>query len=123
MIESQVRLFFMFLFFFLLGMVVVTACVGQDVQIKPVSKIRIVTAEWCGPCQVLKKHLKDDSVKELLELYDNELVDFDKNPDFVKKHKVTHVPTIIIIKNGKVVYKRAGVPSITKLKSLLRLYQ
>lgn len=73
-------------------------------------------ATWCGPCQTmmpvleqLKKDLGDD-VKIIK-------IDVDKNKSLATKFQVRGVPAFLIFKNGKQVWRGAGVQPLHELKS------
>jgi len=66
-------------------------------------KLKVFTAEWCGPCKVLKENLtKLWEEKSLGDRIEWETVDVDKNPDVALSYGVSSLPTLII-DNGKVV--------------------
>lgn len=79
-------------------------------------------AEWCGPCKAMAPILKD--VKA--QLGDKSTIikiDIDKNPDAAQAYQVRSVPTLIIFKNGKPVWKQAGVVSAVELIRLINQYK
>ncbi|HEY9362865.1 MAG TPA: thioredoxin [Chitinophagaceae bacterium] len=65
-------------------------------------------AEWCGPCKMMPPVLKQ--VKQ--EVGDKATVlklDIDKNPAYAQKYGVMSVPTLIIFKKGKIIWRKSGV--------------
>ena len=65
-------------------------------------------AEWCGPCKTMAPILKD--VKT--QLQDNATIikiDVDKNPEVASIYQIRSVPTLIMFKQGKPVWKQSGV--------------
>ncbi|MCC6759817.1 MAG: thioredoxin [Chitinophagaceae bacterium] len=78
-------------------------------------------AEWCGPCKMMAPILKQ--VKE--ELQDNVTIlkiDVDKNPQAAQAYQVMGVPTLIIFKQGQIVWRQSGVVPAGNLKQTLRKY-
>ncbi|MFB0903893.1 MAG: thioredoxin [Nonlabens sp.] len=73
-------------------------------------------ATWCGPCQtmmpVLEK-LKEDLGEEVRILK----IDVDKNKALATKFSIRGVPAFLIFKNGKQVWKGAGVQPLHELKA------
>ena len=64
---------------------------------KPV--ILDINATWCNPCRMM-----NPVIDELSDEYPNVLfakIDYDSQPDLVKKYKVTSLPTILFIKAGQ----------------------
>ena len=64
--------------------------------------------EWCCPCQTLMPTLKE--VKE--ELGDGikiVKIDIDKNRTLAEKYQVRSVPTMVLYKNGKPLWRQSGV--------------
>jgi thioredoxin 1 len=72
-------------------------------------------AEWCGPCKMI-----GPVVEELSNAYPETVVvgklDVDTNPNTAMEFMVRSIPTIIFVKNGKVVDRHVGATSIGVLK-------
>lgn len=65
-------------------------------------------AEWCGPCKMMPPVLRQ--VKDTIGNRATILkMDIDKNPSFAMKYNVQAVPTLIIFKDGNVVWRKSGV--------------
>ncbi|MDX9751384.1 MAG: thioredoxin [Flavobacteriales bacterium] len=75
-------------------------------------------AEWCGPCKMMPpilsefKGLMGDQAMVLK-------VDVDRNPTAAQNYQVRGVPTLIIFKNGRPVWRRSGVVSAAQLKEAM----
>lgn len=74
------------------------------------------TAEWCGPCKMLKPvidELKSDLGEKLMILK----LDVDKNPEASAAYNIQGVPTLILFKKGKLVWRNSGLLPLNLLKS------
>jgi len=64
-------------------------------------------AEWCGPCKLIAP-----TIDQLAKEYEGKAViakvDFDANPELVRKFKIDAIPTLKILKDGKVVDEIVG---------------
>lgn len=79
-------------------------------------------AEWCGPCKTMAPILKD--VKT--QLQDNATIikiDVDKNPEVASIYQIRSVPTLIMFKKGKPVWKQSGVVPTQELVKLFNQFQ
>lgn len=73
-------------------------------------------AEWCGPCKTVAPILK--SLKE--EMGDQVKlikIDVDKNPEIASKYQIRGVPTLMVFKNGKLMWRQSGVTPLEMLKA------
>ncbi|MFO0356213.1 MAG: thioredoxin [Sphingobacteriaceae bacterium] len=79
-------------------------------------------AEWCGPCKTMAPILKE--VKSNLGDKATIIkVDVDKNQDAAMAYQIRSVPTLILFKNGKPVWKQSGVVPAQELVRLLEQNQ
>ena len=75
-------------------------------------------ALWCSPCKMQSPILKEVA-SELGERVRVIKIDVDANNQIASRYSVQSVPTIIIFKNGRVVWRQSGVVSKSQLKSVL----
>lgn len=75
-------------------------------------------AEWCGPCKMI-----GPVVEELASDYEGKAVigkvDVDSNPNTSAKFGIRSIPTLLVIKHGKIVEKQVGaVPKSVLVQKL-----
>jgi len=65
-------------------------------------------AEWCGPCKTMAPILKQvkDEVQNNASIIK---VDVDKNQQTAMTFQVNSVPTLMLFKKGKVLWRQSGV--------------
>ncbi|HBK71015.1 MAG TPA: thioredoxin [Flavobacteriaceae bacterium] len=75
-------------------------------------------AEWCGPCKTMIPILKQvkQQLKDKVKIVK---IDVDKNQSVAASFKVQGVPTLILFKEGKQVWRQSGVVPANQLVSLL----
>ena len=76
-------------------------------------------AEWCGPCKMMAPILKEvkDSLGESVAIIK---IDVDKNQELASKYQVRGVPTLLLFKNGKQVWRQSGLVQKNELLSILK---
>jgi thioredoxin 1 len=79
------------------------------------------SAEWCGPCRMLAPILEEvkQKVGDRAIIYK---LDIDRNPLVASAYQVMAVPTLIIFRNGKPVWRRSGVMSAAELTRTLESF-
>jgi thioredoxin 1 len=67
------------------------------------------SAEWCGPCKVLKPVMGKAALKhkDAAKFY---FVDIESDPDLANKYRVMMLPTVLVFSRGKVVGNMVGFP-------------
>ncbi|NNK88064.1 MAG: thioredoxin [Flavobacteriaceae bacterium] len=76
-------------------------------------------AEWCGPCKIMSPVLKE--VKdELGESVSVIKIDVDRNRELSQKFGIRGVPTFMIFRDGKQIWRQSGIVSKEELISKLR---
>jgi len=76
-------------------------------------------ATWCGPCQMMQPVLKEvaGQVGEQAAILK---VDVDKNPALAQQFQIQGVPTLILFKKGKIVWRQSGVVPAHQLTSVIK---
>jgi thioredoxin 1 len=75
-------------------------------------------AEWCGPCKMIPpilNQLKANMGSSLRILK----IDVDKNPDVASKYQVRGVPTLLLMRSGKILWKQSGVLQAGELQQVI----
>ena len=78
-------------------------------------------ALWCGPCKVQSPILKEIAT-ELGDKVRVIKIDVDQNNALSAQYQIQSVPTLIVFKNGKPVWRQSGVVTKSVLIGVLREY-
>ncbi|MBK8747111.1 MAG: thioredoxin [Saprospiraceae bacterium] len=76
-------------------------------------------ADWCGPCKTMAPILEDlkqkigDSAKVIK-------IDVDKNQKVSAKYKIQSIPTLLLFKEGKIIWRQSGVVPGHMLEKLIK---
>lgn len=75
-------------------------------------------AEWCGPCKAQSPILKEIA-SELGEKVKVIKIDVDKNPEIAMKFHIQGVPTLMVFKNGRQVFRQSGMMTKPQIYNVL----
>lgn len=77
-----------------------------------------VFADWCGPCKAMAPELQalSSSVGDQAKILK---VNIDRNQPLAQAYGIRSVPTLMIFKQGEVVWKAAGYHSEAQMKQAL----
>jgi thioredoxin 1 len=78
-------------------------------------------ATWCGPCKTMEPILKNLK-SELGDTASIIKIDVDRNPAAAQAFQVQGVPTLILFKEGKVLWRQSGVVPAKQLEAIIRQY-
>ena len=78
-------------------------------------------ADWCQPCKMMAPVLKQvkQNFKDQIKIIK---IDIDKNPAVAQKYGIRGVPTLILFKKGREVWKQSGVLQANQINSIINSY-
>ena len=74
-------------------------------------------ASWCGPCRMIAPTL--DEIAEEREDIKVVKINVDEEPELANQFGVSSIPTLFVIKNGKVTAQSLGVRPKASILSML----
>lgn len=76
-------------------------------------------AQWCGPCK-----MQSPIIDKIGEKMGNQIniikIDVDHDKELASIYQISAIPTLIIFKNGKLLWRASGLKSATEIESILR---
>jgi len=79
-------------------------------------------ATWCGPCKQMHPVLEQLKASEGEKLRIIKL-DVDKNEALASAYRIQSVPTLMLFRNGELLWRQSGAMSLADLKALLYGFQ
>lgn len=79
-------------------------------------------AEWCGPCKMMKpileelKRMKGESIRVAK-------VDVDKHQELANQYKIQSIPTLMLFKEGNMLWRHSGVMQAKELKEIIEKFE
>ena len=77
------------------------------------------SAEWCGPCQMLKPELENfaDKVKGKVRVLK---IDIDKNQPLAQQYRVQGVPTLMLFDKGNMLWRGSGYMTAGQMEEIIQ---
>lgn len=79
-------------------------------------------ATWCGPCKQMHPVLEQLKASEGENLRIIKL-DVDKNEALARAYRIQSVPTLMLFRNGELLWRQSGAMNLADLKALLYGFQ
>ena len=77
--------------------------------------------ECCGPCKMMNPFLE-----ELKKKMGNKIIilkiDIDKNISLSSEYRIQSVPTLVLWKQGEIIWRQSGALSLNELEQILSSY-
>lgn len=75
-------------------------------------------ADWCGPCRMVSP-LVDEIAKENPQYLVGK-INVDQEPELAQAFGVSSIPTLVMMKNGKIVQKCVGARPKSQILAMLK---
>ncbi|MBD2700603.1 thioredoxin [Spirosoma sp. BT702] len=78
-------------------------------------------ADWCGPCKQQTPILKQltERVGDAIRIVK---IDVDRAQAAANQYQIRSIPTMILFKNGKIVWRQSGVQPLHTLEGLVKQF-
>lgn len=80
-----------------------------------------VFATWCGPCKMMMP-LFDELSQEMSEHYTFLKLNIDEERDIAIQYNVSSIPTLLFVKDGKLVAKETGYMNKEALRTKIETH-
>ena len=77
------------------------------------------SAQWCGPCQ-MQSRILEGLVKNFKGKIKIVKIDVDENQEIALKQKVFSIPTLMLFRNGQLLWRKTGLSQRHELLDLLK---
>lgn len=79
-------------------------------------------ADWCGPCKMMSPILQEVKgiVKDEVKIIK---INVDQHQDLASHFMVRGVPTLMLFKTGKMLWRQSGVLQVSDLVTLIQEHQ
>lgn len=78
-----------------------------------------IWADWCEPCKILDPIL-DDVKRRMGSDFSIQKINFDHNQKLAEQYHIKSVPTLMLFKDGKLLWRMAGFDTADKLERIIR---
>ncbi|MDD3410441.1 MAG: thioredoxin [Eubacteriales bacterium] len=74
-------------------------------------------ADWCGPCKMVSPLV--DQLAEESDAYKVGKINVDEQPELAAKYGVMSIPTLLVLKDGKVAQQAVGARGKEAIRAML----